>query len=79
MGVPQGPGGQVPQFKTPPHPSPVNPQVKPRSAQVVGQQPVLPHTFGPPAPHASHFPVHKPHCKLPPHPSEATPQLNPCC
>jgi hypothetical protein len=42
--------GQVPQFNSPPQPSPTCPQTQPMSLHAFGQHSAPPHTFGTPPP-----------------------------
>jgi hypothetical protein len=69
----------VPQFKIPPHPSPVGPQESCCWAQVIGGHiGGMPHTpFMPPAPQLSPM-GHAPQSSIPPQPSEVMPQLSIC-
>jgi hypothetical protein len=63
-------GGQEPQSSTPPHPSPIIPQLAPSASHVCAVQP---HLFVmPPPPHVFGA-MQLPQWSIPPHPSGASP------
>jgi hypothetical protein len=63
--------GQVPQSSTPPHPSPIIPQLAPSESQVCAAQP---HLFMTPLPPHVWGAVQLPQWSIPPQPSGASPQ-----
>lgn len=72
------PAGQVPQSRTPEHPSLAEPQLAPSCAHVFGEHVPVPHWLGPPPPHS--WPAAQvPHEIVPPQVSGTMPHAAPSC